>query len=61
MNINPVFEKEIKRHTRSIKISMVVCASNLLLGSIALTCFLEKAQQLDLCGLPVMQCLPDAI
>lgn len=43
MNINPVFEKEIKRHTRSIKISMVVCASNLLLGSIALTCFFGES------------------
>ncbi|HIU75975.1 MAG TPA: ABC transporter permease subunit [Candidatus Pelethocola excrementipullorum] len=43
MNINPVFEKEIKRHTRSIKISWIVCACNVLLGSIAITSFFGES------------------
>lgn len=46
MNVNPVFEKEIKRHTRSIKISWIVCASNLVLGMIALTCFFGESSAL---------------
>ena len=44
MNRNPVFEKEIKRNTRSIRISLIVFGCNLLLGGIALICFFWRKQ-----------------
>lgn len=43
MNLNPVFEKEIKRHTRSIRISWIVFAANLLMGSVAVTAFFGES------------------
>ena len=43
MNRNPVFEKEIKRNTRSIRISWIVFGCNLLLGAIALICFFGES------------------
>ncbi|WP_230397541.1 ABC transporter permease [Novisyntrophococcus fermenticellae] len=39
MNTNPVFEKDIKRHTRSIKISWIICGCNIVLATIAITSF----------------------
>ena len=46
MNRNPVFEKEIKRNTRSIRISWIVFGCNLLLGGIALICFFGESSVL---------------
>ena len=43
MNRNQVFEKEIKRNTRSIRISWIVFGCNLLLGAIALICFFGES------------------
>lgn len=43
MNLNPVFEKEIKRHTRSIRISWIVFAANLLMGSVAVMAFFGES------------------
>ena len=43
MNWNPVFEKEVKRNTRSIRISWIVFGCNLMLGAIALVCFFGES------------------
>ena len=43
MNWNPVFEKEIKKNTRSVRISWIVFGCNLLLGAIALICFFGES------------------
>lgn len=34
MNLNPVFDKEIKRNCRSMKISWIVFGCNMVLGMI---------------------------
>ena len=39
MNLNPVFDKEIKRNCRSMKISWIVFGCNLVLGTIAVISF----------------------
>lgn len=43
MNLNPVFEKELKRNTRSIKISWIVFSCNIVLAAIAITCFFGQS------------------
>lgn len=44
ININPVFEKEIKRNSRSARISWIVFGCNLVLGCIAIVSFFGKSQ-----------------
>ncbi|MCI5648181.1 MAG: ABC transporter permease [Fusicatenibacter sp.] len=44
MNVNPVFEKEIKRNSRSIKISWIIFGCNLVLGVIAFACFFGESR-----------------
>lgn len=42
MNLNPVFDKEIKRNCRSMKISWIVFGCNMVLGMIAVISFLGE-------------------
>lgn len=42
MNLNPVFDKEIKRNSRSMRVSWVVFGCNLLLSGIAILFFFGK-------------------
>ncbi|MDY2937153.1 MAG: ABC transporter permease [Fusicatenibacter sp.] len=44
MNINPVFEKELKRNSRSIKISWIIFGCNLILSMIAFACFFGESR-----------------
>lgn len=43
MNRNPVFEMEIKKNTRSVRISWIISVCNLLFGAIALICFFGES------------------
>lgn len=43
MNLNPVFDKELKRNTRSIKISWIVFGCNIVLAAIAITSFFGQS------------------
>lgn len=43
MNRNPVFEMEIKKNTRSVRISWIISICNVLLGTIALICFFGES------------------
>lgn len=43
MKINPVFEVEIKKNTRTVRISWIITVCNLLLGAIALICFFGES------------------
>ena len=39
MNLNPVFQTEVRRNSRSVRISWIVFGGNLLLAVIAAICF----------------------
>lgn len=43
MKINPVFELEIKKNTRSVRISWIITVCNFLLGAIAMICFFGES------------------
>ena len=46
MRLNPVFEKEMKRNSRSSRISWIIFVCNLLLAVVAFVCYFGESSQL---------------
>ncbi len=46
MRLNPVFEKEMKRNSRSGRISWIIFVCNLLLALVAFICYFSESGQL---------------